>query len=272
MPLNNQSLSNNITMYSLLQALKDTINYNMNCVKVATVIEFNPELMTVKCRVNNKRLKQLKQDGNQILENYPDIYAKVHFFGWGNIGATYPIEPGMEGILLFNDRELQTWFMTSEPGKLAYDRCHDLTDALFICGVHSQPKIPLVPFIEECLHIYYKGSDFQIKNESVVENTKEHTLNAEDSIEENTKDYTLNAENSIEANTKDLTINADTSYTLNTTTKTEQATTRNITATTNHTGTITATQLNDTTAATNTFTTSDGKIVTVVNGIIRTIV
>jgi hypothetical protein len=241
MPLNNQTLSNNITMYSVLQALKDTINYNMNCVKVATVIEFNPEPMTVKCRVNNKRLKQLKQDGNQILENYPDIYAKVHFFGWGDIGATYPIEAGMEGILLFNDRELQTWFMTGEAEKLAYDRCHDLTDALFICGVHSQPKIPLVPFIEECLHIYYKGSDFQIKDESIEENTK------------------------------DLTINANTSYTLNTITQTEQATTRNITATTNHTGVITATQLNDTTAATGTFTTSDGKIVTVVNGIVRTI-
>lgn len=256
MPLNNQTLSNNITMYSVLQALKDTINYNMNCVKVATVIEFNPELMTVKCRVNNKRLKQLKQDGNQILENYPDIYAKVHFFGWGDIGATYPIEAGMEGILLFNDRELQTWFMTGEAEKLAFDRCHDLTDALFICGVHSQPKIPLVPFIEECLHIYYKGSDFQIKDES---------------IEANTKEYTLNAENSIEENTKDLTINADTSYTLNTVTQTEQATTRNITATTNHTGTITATQLNDTTAATGSFATSDGKVVTVVNGIVRTI-
>ena len=257
MPLNNQSLSNNTTIYSLLQALKDTINYNMNCVKVATVIEFNPELMTVKCRVNNKRLRQIKKDGNQVLENYPDIYAKCHFFGWGNIGSVYPIEPGMEGILLFNDRELQTWFMTSEPGKLAYDRCHDLSDALFICGLHSQPNIPLVPFIEACLHIYYKGSDIQIKDESITENTKEYTLNAQDSIEENTKDFT---------------INTDTSYTLNTTTQTETATTRNITATTNHTGTITATQLNDTTAATNTFTTADGKIVTVVNGIVRTIV
>ena len=242
MPLNNQSLSNKTTIYSLLQALKDTINYNMNCVKVATVVEFYPETLTVKCRVNNKRLKQLKNDGNQILEDYPSVYAKCHFFGWGNIGSIYPIEPGMEGILLFNDRELETWYLTGEPGKLAYDRCHSLTDALFICGVHSQPKIELVPFIEACLHIYYKGSDVQIKDESIETKTKEYKLNAE------------------------------TSYTLTTTTQNETATTRNITATTNHSGTFTATQLNDTTAATNTFATADGKIVTVVNGIIRTIV
>lgn len=257
MPLNNGQATSTPTLLTAFKALEDCINYNMNCVKVATVVEFYPESLTVKCKVNNKRLLNLKDDGNQILQDYPDIYAKVHFFGWGDIGAIYPIEAGMEGLLLFNDRELETWYLTSEGGNLAYDRCHDLSDALFICGLHSQPKLPLVPFIEECLHIYYKGSDFQIKDEAITENTKEHTLNAEDSIEENTKDFT---------------INADTSFTLNTATQTENATTRNITATTNHTGTITATQLNDTTAATNTFTTSDGKIVTVVNGIVRTIV
>ena len=37
MPLNNQALSNNITMYSLLQALKDTINYIM---KIYICIQF----------------------------------------------------------------------------------------------------------------------------------------------------------------------------------------------------------------------------------------
>lgn len=256
MPLNNQALSNNITMYSVLQALKDTINYNMNCVKVATVIEFNPKLMTVKCRVNNKRLRQLKTDGNQILENYPDIYAKAHFFGWGDVGAVYPIEPGMEGILLFNDRELQTWFMTSEAGKLAYDRCHDLTDALFICGLHSQPKIPLLPFLEECLHIYYKSSDIQIRDKSITSNTTDYTVNAQDNIEENTTAYK---------------IKANTSYNLQTITQTETATTRNITAKTNHSGTIDATVLNDLTAATGTFTSADGKVITVVNGIVRKI-
>lgn len=242
MPINNGQATSKPTLLTAFKALEDCINYNMNCVKVATVIEFDSDSLTVKCRVNNKRLLNLKDDGNQILQEYPDIYAKVHFFGWGDVGAIYPIEAGMEGLLLFNDRELETWYLTSEGGNLAYDRCHDLSDALFICGLHSQPKLPLVPFVEECLHIYYKGSDFLIKDESITENTK------------------------------DFAINADTSYTLNTNTQTEVATNRNITATTNHTGTISATQLNDTTAATNTFTSADGKIVTVVNGIVRTIV
>ena len=277
MPLNNQQLSNKVTLYTLLQSLKDTINYNMNCVKIATVLEFNPELLTVKCRINNKRLRQLKTDGNQILENYPDIYAKAHFFGWGDVGSIYPIEPGMEGILLFNDRELQTWFMTSEPGKLAYDRCHDLTDAIFICGLHSLPKIPLAPYLEACLHIYYKNSDIQIRDTSIIANTTDYTLNAESTITENTKDYKINASSSYTLDTDNQTEKSkklDVETTTNTfkaTTSTSTITTNNITATTNHTGTFSATQLNDNTAATGSFTSSDGKTITVVKGIVRTI-
>lgn len=170
MPLDNQLLTNKASLYSLLNTLKDVINYNLNCVKIATVESFDSEKMTVCCRVNNKRLVQLKENGNQILRDYPQIYAKVHFFGWGDIGATYPISAGMEGILLFNDRELETWFLTSEGGNLAYDRCHDLSDAIFICGLHSQPKIELVPYLEDCLNLFYKASSIQIKNESVIIN------------------------------------------------------------------------------------------------------
>ena len=120
MPLNNGQATNKGTVLNAFKALEDCINYNMNCVKIATVISFNKENMTACCRINNKRLYQLKQDGNQILKDYPLIYARVHFFGWGNIGAVYPIEPGMEGILLFNDRELETWFLKIEGGNFAY--------------------------------------------------------------------------------------------------------------------------------------------------------
>lgn len=255
MPLNNGQATSKGSLLNAFKALEDCINYNLNCVKIATVTSFNASNMTACCRVNNKRLFQLKQDGNQVLKSYPDIYAKVHFFGWGDVGAVYPIEPGMEGILLFNDRELETWFLTSEPGELAYDRCHDLTDAIFICGLHSQPKIPLLPYLEACLHIYYKNSDIQIKDESITTNTK---------------DNILNATNSDTINTKDLKINS--------TTNTIKSTNTNITSTINSignvtiTGTTQSTTLQDLTAATGTFTTADNKVVSVVNGIVRTIV
>jgi len=156
MPLNKNLLSTNINLGHVLDALKDNINYNLNCIKVAKVESFNPDELTVCCKVANKRLMQINEDGSQILQDYPLIYAKVHYFGWGDVGATYPITPGMEGVLLFNDREMETWFVTGESGTLAYERCHNLSDAIFICGVHSLPN--MINLVADCMNIFYKNT------------------------------------------------------------------------------------------------------------------
>lgn len=156
MPLYNNLYSTKVNLGHVLDVLKDNINYNLNCIKVATVESFNPEDLTVCCKVANKRLRELKEDGSQILQDYPLIYAKVHYLGWGDVGATFPIIPGMEGILLFNDRELETWFLTGQNGNLAYTRCHDLSDAIFICGLHSLPN--MIELVADCFNLFYKNT------------------------------------------------------------------------------------------------------------------
>lgn len=165
MPENFNQLASKTTLYNVLEALKNNINYNLNCIKVATVDQFFPENLTASCRVVNKRVLGLKEDGNQILQDYPLIYAKVHYLGWGDVGITYPIIQGMEGILLFNDRELETWFITGQSGNLAYDRCHNLSDAIFICGVHSLPN--MINLVADCMNIFYKNSYIQLLESSI---------------------------------------------------------------------------------------------------------
>ena len=149
-------------LFSVLEALKNNLLYTINCVKVASVISFDENTMISCCQVKNKRLMALKDDGNQELRDYPLIYAKTYFFGWGDIGATHPFNEGMEGILLFNDRELETWYTTGEAGNLAYDRTHDLSDAIFICGLCSQPNLSLVKYLKNCLNLYYKNTFIQL--------------------------------------------------------------------------------------------------------------
>lgn len=177
MPLNNGQATSKSSLLNAFDALDKYINYNLNCVKVATVVSFDETTLTAKCRVNNKRLRGLQADGNQVLSDYPYIYAKVCFFGWGDVGASHPVVEGMEGILLFNDRELETWFLTGEGGNLAYDRCHDLTDALFICGVQSQPNVSLVQYLTDALKIYYKASNIQIAENKIDLNTTTYSIN-----------------------------------------------------------------------------------------------
>jgi len=168
MPLNNNLFSTKTTLKHVLDSLRDNINYNLNCVKIATIESFNPDDLTVCCKVTNKRLRQLKDDGSQILQDYPLIYAKVHYLGWGDVGATFPITQGMEGILLFNDRELETWFLTGQSGNLAYERCHDLSDAIFICGVHSLPN--MIQLVADCFNIFYKTTSIQLSETGIAAN------------------------------------------------------------------------------------------------------
>ena len=235
MPRFYNQLTSKSSLYNVLEALKDNINCNINCVKIATVESFNSEDLTVACRVNNKILIGLKKDGNQELMDYPLIYAKVHFFGWGNVGATYPIEKGMEGFLLFNDRELETWFLTGSSGNLKYERSHDLTDAIFVCGLHSKPN--MIEFIADCLALYYKNSIIKLFDESIDISTQ--TLNV-----------TANT-----VQTGDITL------------------TGNITQTGNNviTGSLTADGVADTTAFSGTFKDLNNQTVTVENGIIKSV-
>lgn len=149
-------------LFNVLEALKNNIYCNINCVKVASVVSFDIDTLVSCCQIKGKRLLGLKKDGNQELTDYPLVYAKTYFLGYGDIGITHPIVEGAEGILLFNDRELETWYTTGESGNLAYDRTHDLSDAIFICGLCSQPNLNLIQYLEDCLNLYYKETSIQL--------------------------------------------------------------------------------------------------------------
>lgn len=212
-------------LYSVLEALRNNILYTVNCIKVASVVSFDSTNMISCCQIKNKRLIGLKDDGNQELRDYPLIYAKTYFLGYGDISITHPIIEGMEGILLFNDRELETWYTTGEAGNLAYDRTHDLSDAIFICGLCSQPNLSLLKYLENCLNLYYKNTNIQLYEDKINLNTT--TTNIVSNISQ-TGNNTI-------------------------------------------TGTLTANSVNDTSAANGTFVSKDDKLITVVNGIVKTI-
>ena len=166
MASNFTSLSNIPDLMSTLRTAQKDLLYNqLNCMKVAIVDEFYPETKKVKVNIANKVLLGLNKDGTQILADYPAIFAKVCYIGWGDRGLTFPLEKGMEGFLLFNDREIESWFINGQANPLAYDRCHSLSDAVFICGIQSQPN--LVDFVADCINLYYKDTFIRLLEDSI---------------------------------------------------------------------------------------------------------
>ena len=131
---------------------------DINCMRIGVVQEFYPENLTVQVRLVDKKLMGLNPDGSQILEEYPPIYAKVCYC---NPFCTFPLTQGMECILLFNDRELETWFINGGSNIQSYPRMHDLTDAIAIVGIRSLPQ--MIQILTDCLHLFYGTSSLQLK-------------------------------------------------------------------------------------------------------------
>lgn len=158
-------IPNKFSQYSLPADLTQTLQASgsktaaqINCMRIATIIEFYPENLTAQVKLVDKKLVGLNPDGSQILQEYPPIYAKVCYC---NPFCTFPLTQGMECILLFNDREIETWFINGGSNIQAYPRMHDLTDAVAIVGIRSLPQ--MIQILTDCLHLFYGNSSLQLK-------------------------------------------------------------------------------------------------------------
>ena len=166
---NYRSQTNNASLLAALKTVEDNVSYNLlNCVRIGIVDEFNKDNLTVKIRIANKHQVGQTPDGTPILKDYPPIYAKVYFMGWINEGITFPLTPGMEGIVLFNDREIESWFINGEVNPLSYERAHSWSDAIFLCGLRSLPN--MIEFVADCFNIFYKNTYIRLLENTIAIN------------------------------------------------------------------------------------------------------
>ncbi len=150
---------------SLLQLFKSASNKNaaeFNCVKIGIIQEFYPDNLTIKVLIASKKLMGLNPDGSQILKDYPPIYAKVCYC---NPFVSYPIKQGDECVLLFSDRELESWFINGDVNPQNYRRMHDLTDAIAIVGIRSLPN--MINILADCLNLFYGQSNIALSQDHI---------------------------------------------------------------------------------------------------------
>lgn len=84
------------------------------------------------CEISHKRTIGLNEDGSQIVQPYPPIKARVLFIGNENTGQNFEIKPGTPCLLLFSDREFNSYYHSGEVSSLSTYRMHDLSDSLCI--------------------------------------------------------------------------------------------------------------------------------------------
>lgn len=144
----------------------------LNCMRIGIVREFIPEDLTVKVQIAGKRQIGTNQDGTPIVQDYAPIYAKVCYC---SPFATWEIKEGDECILLFSDREIESWFINGDVNPEGYTRMHDLTDAVALFGVRSIPN--MINILRDCLNIFFGGSGIVLENGKITINATNVDIN-----------------------------------------------------------------------------------------------
>lgn len=149
--LNTNTISQNLvptepSLRDLLDLFKKDILLSLNCHHIGTIKVFNPLNQTAIVSINyNKTYFEFDQITNTYLpkgENYPLLAdCPVICLGGGLSSLTFPILPGDECLVLFNDRDLDNWFIGGTGAPNATARLHSFSDGIIIVGIRSLPHV-----------------------------------------------------------------------------------------------------------------------------------
>jgi hypothetical protein len=96
---------------------------------------------TVDLQPTIKGVQTNLQDGTQQAVPMPTLgMAPVCFAQGGGFVITHPVKQGDEGIAIFSARNIDSWFDKGSVQNLAYQRRHNLSDAMYLPGIRSQPR------------------------------------------------------------------------------------------------------------------------------------
>lgn len=140
-------------MAGLLSILKHDIFASLNCHRLGKVESVDYALNTITASISSK---WTKDDGTVV--DYPllvDVPFMVLTGGAAHI--TLPIQKGDDCLLLFNDRDIDNWFVgnTTAPNTR---RLHSLADGLAIIGFRPKSN-PVADLPRDCIMLRY-GSCF----------------------------------------------------------------------------------------------------------------
>lgn len=171
LPNNFNQLSTNPDIIQVIKGAVLQNAKNLNCMRIGIIKEFYPDNLTVKVLIANKKVIGQNPDGTQIVRDYAPIIAKVCYC---NPFCTFPITEGMECVLLFSDREIESWFINGSVNPRGYERMHDLTDAVAIVGIRSLPQ--MITILTDCLNLFYGNSSFNLQTDAANLNSSTITL------------------------------------------------------------------------------------------------
>lgn len=124
---------------SVLDAFKSDIFATFHCVQIGKIEKVTPSEQTVEVTL------QIRRPAADGTSSAIPLLVDVPYFVLQGGGAyiDLPITAGDYCIVLFNDRDIDTWWSTANMADPATNRKHDLSDGIAIVGLN--PKTSPLP-------------------------------------------------------------------------------------------------------------------------------
>ena len=144
---------------SLLEAQKADIFATFHCVQIGKIEKVTPDEQTVEVTL---QIRRPAADGTSsaipLLVDVPYMVLQG-----GGAYIDLPITAGDYCIVLFNDRDIDTWWSTANMADPATNRKHDLSDGIAIVGLN--PKTAVLPMAGTSLGLIAADKKVRIKND-----------------------------------------------------------------------------------------------------------
>jgi len=132
---------------------------SMNCVNIGMIESINAAEQTVEVTL---QIKRLAQDGTST--TWPMLVDCPYFVLQG--GGAYidmPITAGDFCLVLFNDRNIDTWWSTANVTDPRTPRKHSMSDGIALVGLNPKPKS--LDHVDTSVGIIAAGKKVRIKND-----------------------------------------------------------------------------------------------------------
>jgi len=133
---NMHSPNSNPQLKDLLDAWKKNVFIDMNCHALGTIESFDPDNQTASISINY--LKSYVINGESVPKKYPLLLdCPIIMMSGGGATLTFPVKKGDTCLVLFNDRNIDNWFVGGQVTELDNNRAHSLSDGIALIGLRS---------------------------------------------------------------------------------------------------------------------------------------
>jgi hypothetical protein len=129
------------SLRDLLDGLKYEIFRDLNCARPGVIQSFNAALQEATVQIAIQQVVAISPTGVQTIQSYPVLASvPVYFPSGGGFTLTFPVSPGDECLVIFNDRQIDNWLTSGAGNAPSVPRLHDLSDGVALVGLRNNTR------------------------------------------------------------------------------------------------------------------------------------